>query len=54
MDKTGTLTDGNFIVRNVINFTDETDILQIMAALEEVPLTRLLNQSFQLLNLLKI
>ena len=34
MDKTGTLTDGNFIVRNVINFTDETDILQIMAALE--------------------
>ncbi|MFT8558051.1 heavy metal translocating P-type ATPase, partial [Liquorilactobacillus hordei] len=34
MDKTGTLTDGKFIVRNVINFTDETDILQIMAALE--------------------
>ena len=34
MDKTGTLTDGKFIVRNVIDFTDETDILQIMAALE--------------------
>ncbi|MBT0949710.1 heavy metal translocating P-type ATPase [Streptococcus lutetiensis] len=34
MDKTGTLTDGKFIVRSVIDFTDETDILQIMAALE--------------------
>ncbi len=34
MDKTGTLTDGKFIVRNVIDFTDETDTLQIMAALE--------------------
>ena len=34
MDKTGTLTDGKFIVRDVIDFTDETDILQIMAALE--------------------
>ncbi|MCZ8492084.1 heavy metal translocating P-type ATPase [Lactococcus lactis] len=34
MDKTGTLTDGKFIVRNVIDFTDETEILQIMAALE--------------------
>lgn len=34
MDKTGTLTDGKFIVRNVIDFTDEIDILQIMAALE--------------------
>lgn len=34
MDKTGTLTDGEFIVRNVIDFTDETDTLQIMAALE--------------------
>ncbi|MCT1182546.1 cadmium-translocating P-type ATPase [Lactococcus lactis] len=34
MDKTGTLTDGKFIVRNVIDFTDDTDILQIMAALE--------------------
>ena len=34
MDKTGTLTDGKFIVRNVIDFTNETDILQIMAALE--------------------
>ena len=34
MDKTGTLTDGKFIVRNVVDFTDETDILQIMAALE--------------------
>ncbi|WP_270343000.1 heavy metal translocating P-type ATPase [Lactococcus lactis] len=34
MDKTGTLTDGKFIVRNVIDFTDETDILQIVAALE--------------------
>ncbi|RJK90318.1 heavy metal translocating P-type ATPase [Lactococcus lactis] len=34
MDKTGTLTDGKFIVRNVIDFNDETDILQIMAALE--------------------
>ncbi|MDM5143774.1 Zinc-transporting ATPase [Lactococcus lactis] len=34
MDKTGTLTDGKFVVRNVIDFTDETDILQIMAALE--------------------
>lgn len=34
MDKTGTLTDGKFIVRNVIDFTDETDILQIMVALE--------------------
>ena len=31
MDKTGTLTDGKFIVRDVIDFTD---ILQIMAALE--------------------
>ena len=34
MDKTGTLTDGKFVVRNVIDFTDDTDILQIMAALE--------------------
>ena len=34
LDKTGTLTDGKFIVRDVIDFTDETDILQIMAALE--------------------
>lgn len=34
MDKTGTLTDGKFIVRDVIDFTGETDILQIMAALE--------------------
>jgi P-type Cu2+ transporter len=34
MDKTGTLTDGKFIVRDVVDFTGETDILQIMAALE--------------------
>ncbi|WP_101962115.1 heavy metal translocating P-type ATPase [Lactococcus cremoris] len=34
MDKTGTLTDGKFVVLNVIDFTDDTDILQIMADLE--------------------
>ncbi|MDR2976192.1 MAG: copper-translocating P-type ATPase [Streptococcaceae bacterium] len=34
MDKTGTLTDGKFIVRKVINFDENVDILPIMAAIE--------------------
>lgn len=35
MDKTGTLTDGKFKVRKVIDFTGNTDILQLMATLEQ-------------------
>ncbi|AYG00580.1 copper-translocating P-type ATPase [Lactococcus allomyrinae] len=35
MDKTGTLTDGKFKVRKVIDFTGRTDILQLMATLEQ-------------------
>ncbi|MCL2113647.1 MAG: copper-translocating P-type ATPase [Streptococcaceae bacterium] len=35
MDKTGTLTDGQFKVRKVVDFTGNTDILQLMATLEQ-------------------
>ena len=35
MDKTGTLTDGKFIVRQLVKFDETVDLLQIMAALEE-------------------
>ena len=36
MDKTGTLTDGKFSVRQVVDLAkdDKVDILQVMAALE--------------------
>nr|WP_223804769.1 copper-translocating P-type ATPase [Lactococcus protaetiae] len=35
MDKTGTLTDGQFRVRKIVDFTGNTDILQLMATLEQ-------------------
>lgn len=35
MDKTGTLTDGKFMVRKIMDFTGRTNILQIMATLEQ-------------------
>nr|WP_311843021.1 copper-translocating P-type ATPase [Lactococcus petauri] len=34
MDKTGTLTDGKFIVRNEVKFDENVDVLHIMAAIE--------------------
>lgn len=35
MDKTGTLTDGKFVVHDIVLYNKEIDILQTMAALEE-------------------
>ncbi|GAB2024665.1 heavy metal translocating P-type ATPase [Lactovum odontotermitis] len=34
MDKTGTLTDGKFVVRKVVALADNVNVLQIMAAIE--------------------
>ncbi|MDR0300377.1 MAG: copper-translocating P-type ATPase [Streptococcaceae bacterium] len=34
MDKTGTLTDGKFIVRETVSFVEDLDVLQVMAAIE--------------------